>query len=164
MKKTIVVTMIVFFMVSGICLAKGPGPMGEAKMLPDGKWWKMPKIAQDLDLTGEEQTKLDDLFIQSKRKMIDLKSDVEKEKLELEQIMEKKDFDEPACMAIFKKLKDAGTRLATERFGFLVEVRKLLGADRFLKLKAKFQMYRRNNMQRHPYRSNKRMQEEMPNN
>jgi hypothetical protein len=63
-------------------------------------------------------------------------------------------------MAAFKKLKDAGTMLATERFGFLMEVRKLLGADRFLKLKTKFQMHRRHKMPRRPYRSNKPMEED----
>lgn len=70
--------------------------------------------------------------------MIDLKSNVEKEKLELEMILDQQDFNESACMDRFKKFQDARTKLANERFRFLIEVRKLLGLDRYRQLKTEF--------------------------
>jgi len=98
----------------------------------------MPQVAKKLELTSKKQQKFDDLFVQSRRRMIDLKSNVEKEKLELEMILDQQDFDESACMDRFKKFQDARTKLANERFRFLIEVRKLLGLDRYRQLKTEF--------------------------
>ena len=141
MKKVTIFALICFFAVSGIGLAKEPCGMGELKM-PHGKWWRMPEVAKKLDLTSEEQQKLDDLFVQSRRQLIDLKSNVEKEKLELELILDQQNFNEPACMDRFKRFQDARTNLTNERFKFLVKVRKLLGLDRYRQLKTEFRHHR----------------------
>lgn len=144
MKKVAILTLICFFSVSGIGLAKGPGGLGELKM-PHGKWWRMPEVTKKLDLTSEEQQELDNLYVQSRQQMIDLKSNVEREKLELEVILDQQKFDESACMDRFKKFQDARTNLANEQFRFLVKVRKLLGLDRYQQLKTEFrdrQMHR----------------------
>ncbi len=137
MKKVTIFSLICLLAASGIGLARGPRGMEGLKM-PYGKWWRMPEVAKKLELTSEEQQKLDDLFVQSRRRMIDLKSNVQKEGLELEVILDQQDFDESACMDRFKKFQDARTRLANERFRFLIEVRKLLGPDRYRRLKTEF--------------------------
>ena len=137
MKKVTIFTLICLLAASGIGLARGPRGMEGLKM-PHGKWWRMPEVAKKLELTSEEQQKLDDLFVQSRRRMIDVKSNVQKEGLELEMILDQQDFDESACMDRFKKFEDARTKLANERFRFLVEVRKLLGLDRYRRLKTEF--------------------------
>lgn len=145
MKKVTIFALICFFAVSGIGLAKGPGGLGQLKM-PHGKWWRMPKVAKKLDLTSEKQQELDDLFVQSRRKMIDLKSKVEKEKFELEVILDQQKFDESACIDRFKKFQDARTNLTNEQFKFLVKVRKLLGLDRYRQLRTEFRDRRMHGM------------------
>ena len=137
MKKVTIFSLVCLLAASGIGLAWEPHGMEELK-IPHGKWWLMPEMAKKLGLASEEQQKFDDLFVQSRRRMIDLKSDVEREHLELEMILDQQDFDESACMDRFKKFEDARTKLANERFGFLVEVRKLLGLDRYRRLKTEF--------------------------
>jgi Spy/CpxP family protein refolding chaperone len=137
MKKVTIFTLICLLAASGIGLAMGPRGMGGLKM-PHGKWWRMPEVAKKLELTSEEQQKFDDLFVQSRRQMIDLKSNVQKEGFELEVILDQQNFDESACMDRFKKFQDARTNLTNERFRFLVEVRKLLGLDRYRQLKTEF--------------------------
>jgi Spy/CpxP family protein refolding chaperone len=137
MKKITMLAMICFFAASGIGLARERCGMGEFKV-PHGKWWQMPGVAKKLGLTSEEQQKLDDLFLRSRRQMIDLTSSVQKEKLELEMILDEQNFDEPACRDRFKKFQHARTNVANERFGFLIEVRKLLGHDRYRQLKTEF--------------------------
>jgi Spy/CpxP family protein refolding chaperone len=106
--------------------------------MPLGKWWRMPHVAEQLNLNGREKEQLDDLFIQSRRKLIDLKSAVEKERLELGILMDKETLDEDAVMGQFKKLGQVRANLASERFRFLLEVRKILGAERFQSLKTLF--------------------------
>jgi Spy/CpxP family protein refolding chaperone len=145
MKKVTIFTLICLLAASGIGLARGPRGMGGLKM-PHGKWWRMPEVAKKLELTSEEQQKFDDLFVQSRRRMIDLKSNVQKEGLELEMILDQQNFDESACMDRFKKFQDARTNLTNERFRFLVEVRKLLGLDRYRQLKTEFRDRRMHRM------------------
>ena len=106
--------------------------------MPLGKWWRMPHVAEQLNLSGREKEHLDDLFIQSRRKLIDLSSAVEKERLELGILMDKETLDEDAVLGQFKKLEQARDHLVSERFRFLLEVRKILGAERFQSLKTLF--------------------------
>ncbi len=143
MKKLILITLVCLFSISGICFAAS---QAEDMNLPGGKWWRLPKIVKELKLSSEEQKKLDGLFVASRRKMIDLKNNVEKKKFELETSLENVNFDESSCTTLFKKLQNARTSLAEEQFGFVVEVRKLLGLDRYQQLKAIFQENRMKRM------------------
>ncbi len=137
MKKVMLFALICFFAESGIGLARRPAGIG-GLTTPSGKWWRMPEVGKKLSLTGREQQKLDDLFVQNRRRLIDLKSNMQKQRLELEQVLDQPNFNEPACMDRFKKFQDARTNLCNERFKFLVKVRKLLGLDRYRQLKTEF--------------------------
>jgi len=149
MKKATLLTLIFIFALSGISMAKdagfGPGGLahGKGKVgMFGGKWWKMPKVSDKLALTLEEKEKLDNTHLQHRRKMIDLSSQVKKERLELEQILDSSAFSATASMDRFKKLQEAHTILAIERFRFLVQVRELLGLERFQELKYEVREYR----------------------
>ena len=55
--------------------------------MPPGKWWRMPPVLERLELTDQEKKELDELFLESRRNLIDLKGVLEKEQLELENII-----------------------------------------------------------------------------
>jgi Spy/CpxP family protein refolding chaperone len=143
MKKVTLMALLFMFALSGISMAKnpgfgerGPGPGKERMAIPGGKWWKMPQVADKLALTQEEKERLDTMYLQHRRQMIDLHSQVKKEQLDLEQLLDSSTFNATACMGRFKKLQEAHANLATERFKFLVQLRELLGLERFQQLKA----------------------------
>ena len=69
---------------------------------------------------------------------------MEKEQLELEAILEKEPLSEGASMTQFKKLEGARANLSEEHFKFIMEVRKILGPDRFGQLKARLKEWRKN--------------------
>jgi Spy/CpxP family protein refolding chaperone len=121
--------------------------------MPLGKWWRMPHVAAQLNLNGIEKEQLDDLFIQNRRKMIDLKSALEKERLELGILMDKEPLDEDAVKGQFKKLGQARANLAAERFRFLLAVRKILGAERFQSLKTFFWASRERSLRQSRFKS-----------
>ena len=121
---------------------KGSGFGKEGMGIPPGKWWKMPRVAEELSLTKEEKGKMDTMYLEHRRGMIDLRSEVARERLEIEQILDSNAFEAGACMDRFKKLQEAINKVATERFGFLVKVRELLGLERFQKLKEEFRQFR----------------------
>ena len=108
--------------------------------MPGGKWWKDPDIVKQLNLTSGEVKQFDKLFVKSRRRLIELKNHVEKEQFEYQTLMESQNLDESAVNRQLKKLEEARSNLNSERSRFLVEVRKILGRDRFQKLK---QIYNR---------------------
>ncbi len=106
--------------------------------IPHGKWWYSRHSSEKLNLSDEEKSKLDDKFFESRFKLVDLKSAVEKERLKLDKLMESETLNEKAAMEQFKKLESARADLAAERFGFVMEVRNILGFERFLQLNTTF--------------------------
>src|SRR4030042_1994044 len=48
----------------------GGGGFGFDSWLFPGKWWKIPKVKEELALTDNQIAKLDDLFLQHKNKKI----------------------------------------------------------------------------------------------
>lgn len=109
-------------------------PLAAAQTMPGGKWWKDPDIAKELQLTSGDVKQLDKLFVKSRRQMIELKNRVEKEQFEYQNLMESKTLDEAAINRQLQRLEQARSELNEERSRFVVEVRKILGSDRFLRL------------------------------
>jgi hypothetical protein len=141
MKKAIsTVTLLVFILLPGLALAKhGRGMEGQ---LPRGKWWQHKEIAEKLNLAPGEIEKLDAAYINLRRKLISLKSDLELQRFELGNMLESKTVDESAAMKQFNALEKARNGLAKETFIFLLEVREILGLERYLELKNSYKRFR----------------------
>ena len=106
-----------------------------AQEIPPGKWWRLPRVAEQLNLSGEEKNQLDELFLQSRRRLIDLKSALERERFELDNLLEQETLDEKGVMERFRNLEKARSNLADERFRSLLGARKILGFERYQQLK-----------------------------
>ncbi|MCP4625985.1 MAG: hypothetical protein GY850_21110 [bacterium] len=109
--------------------------------VPGGKWWYNPKIQKNLDLSKKEISKLDKLFAKSRRKLIKLKSEVEHEQFELDQLLDQKKVDNAKVKKQFQKLEKSRNKLANERLDFVIGVRNLLGSDRFQQLKSNYRKW-----------------------
>ena len=120
-----------------VVLIWAPSAVGQS--MPSGKWWKDRGIAKELNLTSQDVKRLDDLFVKSRRRMIDLKNEVEKEQFEYQTLIESKQLDEKAVNRQLQKLEKARSDLNAERSRFVLGVRKILGRDRFQRLQ---QIYR----------------------
>jgi Spy/CpxP family protein refolding chaperone len=106
--------------------------------VPTGKWWYNPKIQKNLNLSDNEVGKLDKLFANSRRKLIKLKSEVEHQQFELDQLLNQKTVNDAKVKKQFQKLEKARNKLANERLQFVIGVRNLLGPDRFQQLKSNY--------------------------
>jgi Spy/CpxP family protein refolding chaperone len=114
-----------------------PGISMGGMMLP-GKWWRIPQVCEQVDLTEAEKAQLEDLFFHNRRKLLQYKRTVEQEQSELRDLLEKDPLDEALVAEKLRTLEEARTNLATERFRFVLEVRKILGLERFRRLKEVF--------------------------
>ena len=153
LKNKVLAGMVLLILVMTPTMVMAKGMHGEKGMharsdLPMGKWWENPEIAKKLNLTDAEKAKLNEAFDKSHRKLIKLKSNVEADRFELGSLLDKKTLDEAAVMQQFTKLEKARTELAGERFSFLVEVRKILGQERYQTLKQEGKERRNSRMHR----------------
>ena len=122
--------------------------MPHAQDMPTGKWWRYPRLANKLNLSDEEIRRLDEQFLETRRGLIELKSRVEKERFELENLLEAETLNEAAVMEQFKRVEKERFELSTERFRFLIQLRKILGFERLQKLKMVYELSRRQNLRR----------------
>jgi Spy/CpxP family protein refolding chaperone len=110
--------------------------------VPSGKWWYNQKIVQNLNLTQKEIRQLDQLYVGSHRKLIQLKNAVEREQFELDTLLGQKTVDDAKVRKQFKRLESARTDLANERLGFIIRVREIIGVERFEQLKTSYKKWR----------------------
>jgi len=107
-----------------------------AQEMMHGKWWNDKSVIEELALTDSERNVLNEKYSESRRKMIDLKSEIEKQRFELDLLLDDEDMDRKKIMARFESLEKARAELSKERFEMLMEVRGTIGAQRFQDLKS----------------------------
>ena len=105
-------------------------------MMMHGKWWHNKSILAELELTDTERQVLDEKYTENRRKMIELKSEIEKHRFELELLLGAQDLDKQMIMERYDSLEQTRTKLSKQRFAMLMEVRETIGAERFQELKA----------------------------
>lgn len=110
--------------------------------MPDaaaGRWWRAEGPVRALQLTEEETARLDELYLNLQTRMIELKAEGDKASVQIEAGLEAKDMDEEALHKLFETRSRVGADIDMEKSNFLLEVRKLLGHERYLKLRRLFQ-------------------------
>ena len=130
----------------------------QGQNLPAGRWWLKPAVVRDLSLTEQEINRLDSAFNVRYRELIKLKGSVELARFDLEATLDLDSIDEAGILNKAHRLEKERSELALERFRFILEVRQILGADRFRRLKNAFQMLREKNLE--PLRSLQRRTQE----
>jgi Spy/CpxP family protein refolding chaperone len=80
----------------------------------DGKWWKRPRIARELQLSADQTTELERIFARSKPKLIDLRADLEKKQFAYDQAMLAENVDRKAIEAMIEAREDARAALQKE--------------------------------------------------
>ena len=106
-----------------------------AQEMLHGKWWRDKSIIQELGLTDSEEKVLEKKYIDSRRKMIYLKNEIEKHRFELDLLLGAKDMDKQEIMERYDSLEQARAELSKVRFEMLLDVREIIGVERFQDLK-----------------------------
>lgn len=97
-----------------------------AQQLPPGKWWRRPEIVQTLNLSDEQQDRLEAIFRTSANDLIDLKAEVDKASIALRGELDRPQLDRTAIHRIATHLSDARGRLFDRELTMLVEMRGVL--------------------------------------
>ena len=94
--------------------------------MPGGKWWKRPAVVENLKITPEQQERLDEVFSKNRRAFVDLKADVDRRTIDLEDLLAAKDVDPKKVAAASEALEQARGRLGKARMMMVVEMRGIL--------------------------------------
>jgi Spy/CpxP family protein refolding chaperone len=101
---------------------------------PGGRWWDNPELAQKLGLTEDQQKKMDDIFQQSRLKLIDANASVQKEEAILEPLISADQPDEPKVLAQIDRVAQARAELEKTNARMLLGLRRILTPDQWKKL------------------------------
>jgi len=99
--------------------------------MPPGKWWKRPAVVETLRITAEQQQRLEEVFSKNRRAFVDLKADVDRRTIDLEDLLAARDVDPKKVGAASEALEQARARLGKARTMMVVEMRGILTAEQW---------------------------------
>ena len=110
-----------------------------AAELPDGKWWKHQGFAAEIGLTPEQSSEIEKIFVRSRTRLIDLKADLEKKQLTLQESMEDRSADRKVVEKKIEAVENARAELQKTRALMILDMKQVLKPEQWERL-----------MQKHP--------------
>jgi Spy/CpxP family protein refolding chaperone len=117
-----------------------------ARDMPDGKWWKNPRVTAELGVTREQTDEIEKVFVRSRSKLIDLRADLEKRQLDLQTAMDDKAADRAAVEKKIEAVENARAALQKTRALMILDMKQVLKPEQWERLVQK-QRERREQMQ-----------------
>ena len=103
--------------------------------LPPGKWWRRPDIVQILNLSEEQQEKLETIFRNASGDLIDLRGEVEKQNINLRGELDQQQLDRAIIRRDAQKLSDARGRLFERELTMLIDMRAVLNDSQWNRMR-----------------------------
>ena len=106
-----------------------------AQQLPPGKWWRRPEVVQLLNLSDEQQSRLESIFRGAANDLIDLKAEVDKQNIALRGELDQPQLDRAAIRRISTRLNEARGRLFEHELMMLIDMRSVLNDAQWNRLR-----------------------------
>jgi Spy/CpxP family protein refolding chaperone len=103
---------------------------------PPGIWWHNPDLIQKLNLTPDQQKRMDDILQQSRLQLIDLRANVEKQEVLMEPMLAANPPDTNKILAQIDHTAQARAELEKANAKMLLGIRNILTPDQWTKLQA----------------------------
>jgi periplasmic protein CpxP/Spy len=116
--------------------APGGKPEGMMHHRPMGAWWKNSDIASKLQLTDQQVQQLENTFYQHRLKLTDLRANIEKQDLTMQQLLDAPTPNDAAIMAQVDQRSAARNQLDREFTQMALDFRKILTPDQWKQLRA----------------------------
>lgn len=100
-----------------------------------GRWWNNPKVTERLKLTDEQRKDMDQILLQHRENLIDMRANVEKAELAMEPLVGADQPNEQAILAQIDKIAQARAELEKANARFLLALRAKLTPEQFQALK-----------------------------
>jgi Spy/CpxP family protein refolding chaperone len=101
-----------------------------------GRWWTDPALAKKLNLTEDQQKRMDTIFQESRLKLIDLRASLQKQEVILRPLLEADQPNEGQVLAQIDKVAQARAELEKANARMLLGLRSVLTLDEWKQLQA----------------------------
>jgi len=105
-----------------------------AQAAAEGKWWKRPRIASELQLSADQVDQLEKIFARVKPKLIDLRADLQKKQFAYDQAMGAEKSDRKEVEALIEAREQARSALQKELALMELDMKQVLRPDQREKL------------------------------
>lgn len=99
-----------------------------------GRWWDNPRLAQQIGLTDDQKSKMDDIFQQHRLQLIDLNATLQKDEVILRPLLQADQPDEAKVLSQIDTIAQARAELEKANARMLFGIRKVLTPDQWKKL------------------------------
>lgn len=107
-----------------------------AAPLPPGKWWRRPEFATNLQLTNDQQVRLDLIFRLAANDLIDLRADAEKTSIAIRSELDQQVLNRDALRRLAARLSETQGKLFDKELMMLVDMRSVLNDDQWGRLRS----------------------------
>ena len=118
--------LIALAVLAGAAIAEGQG-----QGMPPGKWWQRPEVIQQLQLTNDQQERLDEIFRAAANELIDAKGDVEKLQIAIRGELDRTPVRKAELLRIANQLSAARGKLFERELMMLVDMRGVLNEQQW---------------------------------
>jgi hypothetical protein len=103
--------------------------------LPPGKWWRRQEVITFLNLSTEQQDRLENVFAGSAAELIDLRGEVEKQSIALRVALDRPVLEREQVRAVAQRLNEARGRLFQRELMMLVDMRAVLSEPQWNRMR-----------------------------
>ena len=96
-----------------------------------GRWWNNPRVVERLKLTDEQRKTFDNILLEHREKLIDLRASLQKAELALEPLMGADQPDEAKVLQQIDKVAQARAELEKANAAFLLAIRAKLTPEQW---------------------------------
>ena len=115
--------------------------------LPEGKWWKRPRVAAEINLTPDQVRVIEDIFARARPKLIDGKGELEKRQGDLQDAIES-NADRRDIAAKVEAVEGARAELQKTRILMVLDMKQALKPEQWERLMRMRQEFRRERRER----------------
>jgi hypothetical protein len=100
-----------------------------------GKWWQRPAVRGKLGLTPDQTSGINTIWMEYKKRIIDLKCDLQKAYLDLENLMDQPELNKENAYTLAHRIAELQATQAEARIKMAIDIRGELTVEQFESLK-----------------------------
>jgi len=116
--------------------------------LPEGKWWKRPRVAAEINLTPGQVRDIEAIFARTRPRLIDGKGELEKVQGDLQDAIES-NADRRDIAAKVEAVENARAELQKTRILMVLDMKQALKPEQWERLVRMHQQFRRERRERY---------------
>ena len=110
-----------------------PSSLALPPELPEGKWWKRPRLAAEINLTDDQAREIESIFSRTRPQLIDRKAELEKRQGELQDALEG-NADRKTISAKVEAVENARAGLQKARILMVLDMKQVLKPEQWDRL------------------------------